>query len=76
MPDDIDINKEETVPVVNPFEDVVKYNQVEKATKKEKDVMGVIEACMNRVGKLICHQVEKIKILKIEGKLRKFKFVE
>ena len=57
--------KKKTGSVVNPFEDVINDNLEEAVIQKEKDVMGMIEVCMNRVGKLMCNQVEKIKILKI-----------
>ena len=66
------MNQEETGPVFNPFEDVVNDNLEEAAIQKEKNVMGMIEPCMNQVEKLICKQVEEINILEIQGKLRKF----
>ena len=65
MLDDSDMNQEETGPGVNPFEDVVNDNLKEAAIQKEKNVMGMIEPCMNRVEILICDKVEKIKLLEI-----------
>ena len=47
MPDYSDMNQEETGPVVNPFEDVVKDNLEEEAIQKEKYFMGMVEPCMN-----------------------------
>ena len=53
MHGDSDIILEESGPVVNPFENVVKYNLEEAIIQKGKYVMGMVEPCMNRVEKLI-----------------------
>ena len=58
-----EINQEENGPIVNPFENVVNDNLEEAAIQKEKNVMGMIEPCMDRVEILICNQVEKIILL-------------
>ena len=76
MPDDSDMNQEETGPGVNPFQDVFNDNLKEAAIQKDKYVLGMIETCMKIDDKLIFNQVEKIKLLVIQGKLRKFNFIE